>query len=510
MQASEVRQCTSSTWVDGYNALDMLLSNPTYADAAFLVCQCLGYMQCEWYQSKKDMNRRAHCEHGNGPKGNQKGKGKGSGKQQIQNASSSGTVEERNQEFLRQMKEAIPAQAKIRMQATLIESEWNVPVVPYQHLGASGGVAVVPRDELPSIVARVGFTGKATAVVVVQHPDELGLRAYPRSQVSFTLSVAGADGAREYISAKRWLVQLGFGDQVSRVVEGEQIYVEQKMKKMTARFSRKRGWDDGEIPASIMMNHLEQLIPDLAVDQLQSRMNGSFAFYCHEDFIDDVLCASGKNGIFIKCQSDDVAPLELLWLPETMSLTDAINMTKDKRVIGLAEKGMSGRLALRFKTNDALANFAKEYKYVDTSHLARWKVSGYPLNGGLHGLSLLLGSRKWKDVSVVYMDSKEAVFHSSNRGNDLPLYYMEAGQGQQVKFKALNAVARGMQRQDREAGTSSGTSIFPERRAPREERQKVFLQRLNDKSPNPKASQVRQRSGDHTGETPPPKERKEG
>ena len=293
-------------------------------------------------------------------------------------------------------------------------------------------------------------------------------------------------------------------------MEGEQIYVEQKMKKMTARFSKKRGWDDGEIPTSIMMSHLEQLIPDLAVDQLQSRMNGSFAFYCHEDFIDDVLCASGRSGVFIKCQSDDVAPLELLWLPDTMSLTDALNMTKDKRVFGLAEKGMSGRLALRFKTNDALANFAKEYKYDDTSRLARWKVSGYPLNGGLHGLTLLLGSRNWKDVSVVYMDSREAVFHSSNRGNDLPLYYMEAGQGQQVKFKALNAVARGMQRQEREAGTSSGNSMFPARRAPREERQKAFLQSLNEKSPNPKAGQVRQRAGDHTGGTPPPKERKEG
>ena len=89
---------------------------------------------------------------------------------------------------LRQMKEAIPEQAKIRMQTTLIEAEWSVPVVPYQHLGASGGVAVVPRDELPSIVARVGFTGKPTAVVVVQHPDELGLKAYPRSLVSFTRS----------------------------------------------------------------------------------------------------------------------------------------------------------------------------------------------------------------------------------------------------------------------------------------------------------------------------------
>ena len=209
------------------------------------------------------------------------------------------TVAESNQEFLKRMKDAMPVQAKIRMQTTLIESEWNVPVMPHQHVGASGGVALVPRDELPEVIERVGFTGKPTAVVLVQHPDELGMRAYPRSIVSFTLSVAGPDGSREYVLAKRWLVQLGFGDPVQCVVEGEQIVIEQKMKKMTARLPKRRGWDDTEIPASIMMSHLEPLVPDLAVDQLQCRMNGSYSFYCHEEFIDDLMRASGKSGIFL-------------------------------------------------------------------------------------------------------------------------------------------------------------------------------------------------------------------
>ena len=177
-----------------------------------------------------------------------------------------------------------------------------------------------------------------------------------------------------------------------------------------------------------------------------------------------------------------------------MTLNDALNLTKDKRVFGLAEKGMSGRLALRFKTSDALSNFAKEYKFEDTSHLARWKVTGYPLTGG--------------HVNVLYMDSKEAVFHSSNRGSDLPMYYMDAGQGQQVKFTALNAVARGMQCQEREASTST-SGLFPVPREPREMRQRAFLQRLNA-SADPKIGQVRQHDGAHTGETPPPKERKEG
>ena len=28
-------------------------------------------------------------------------------------------------------------------------------------------------------------------------------------------------------------------------------------------------------------------------------MNGSYSFYCHEEFIDDLMCASGKSGIFL-------------------------------------------------------------------------------------------------------------------------------------------------------------------------------------------------------------------
>ena len=75
-----------------------------------------------------------------------------------------------------------------------------------------------------------------------------------------------------------------------------------------------------------------------------------------------------------------------------MTLEDAFNLTKDERLFGLAEKGISGRLALRFKANEALPNVAKEYKCEDTSHLARRKVTGYPLTEGPHGLSLFLES----------------------------------------------------------------------------------------------------------------------
>ena len=115
-------------------------------------------------QQQSDESARSYFEHGNGPKGNQKGKGRGKGKQQMQLEVTSSSVAESKQEFLKRMKDAVPEQAKIRMQTTLVESQRNVSAVPYQHLGAAGDVALAPRAELPAVVERVGFTGKPTAV----------------------------------------------------------------------------------------------------------------------------------------------------------------------------------------------------------------------------------------------------------------------------------------------------------------------------------------------------------
>ncbi|CAE7806403.1 CHLP [Symbiodinium sp. CCMP2592] len=99
--------------------------------------------------------------------------------------------------------------------------------------------------------------------------------------------------------------------------------------------------------------------------------------------------------------------------------------------------------------------------------------------GGLLGSTWCLGTYDLEFLRQM----KEAIPEQAKIRMQTTLIDSEwnAGQGQQVKFKALNA-----------------------------ERQKAFLQRLNDKGPNPKASQVRPREGAHTGETPPPKERKEG
>ena len=185
---------------------------------------------------------------------------------------------------------------------------------------------------------------------------------------------------------------------------------------------------------------------------MQSRANGSFAFLCHEDHVDTLLCASGKDGLFIKCLSDDSLPLELLWLDPAVVLGDALNLAKDRRVFGLAEKGSTGLLALRFRDNDSLSKFAIERKMDATSSHARWKLTGFPIQGGLHALDTLLSQKGWRDVHALFLDEKRAVFLSTNRGEDLstnrgedlPLLWRAGAQAHQLRFNAVNAVARAL------------------------------------------------------------------
>ena len=190
----------------------------------------------------------------------------------------------------------------------------------------------MPKHALPQVLQAVGFTGHPASILLVQEPDELGLRGYPRDSVTFSLSVAAHAGTREVVTVTRWLVQLGFGEPVLRVAQGQEVTIGTKMKRMSAKFGLRHGWTDGVLPASLLVSKLVQYIPDLAIDSVQSRANGSFAFLCHEDHVDTLLCASGKDGLFIKCLSEDSLPLELLWLDPTVVLEDALNFSKQTDV----------------------------------------------------------------------------------------------------------------------------------------------------------------------------------
>ena len=278
------------------------------------------------------------------------------------------------------------------------------------------------------------------------------------------------------------------------------------MSKMTAHFSVKRGWPDDVHPAKLLTTHLGKFVSDVAIDQIQPRMNALFAFLCHTDKIDTLLKASGQDGIFIKSQSPDIQPLELLWLPEDLPLEKALVYASDARVMGVAEKGATGKLALRFRDVTVLSNFAKEKNFQDSSLWARWRITGFPVGAGIHGLHQLLLQNHWSDVEVLYLDDRQAVFHAANRGDDKPLFYTASGQKHQLRFKALNSLARGMSKDARVATSSATKATSVSTPTTRKDRQFSFLREVdNAMVVELENAGTKRPPYDHTGETPEPK-----
>lgn len=460
-----------------------------------------------WSISRKCRNRLAHMLVGNGAKGQQKGK----------NSKSAGSTAPTNewmdeQQFLESVRAAQPQAAQLRAQTTLLPSEWNVEVVHHQCLTARGGVSVVPRNALATVIERVGYTGHATAAVVVQPPDQLGLKAYVRDSIICSLLVPGLNGEVKTVQATRWLVQLGFGPKVEMVAEGTEVNMPLHMIKMVCRLSILRGWSPGFHPAAIFMEQISSHVQEAAVDQLIAREDGTCTFLCHDSCVEKLLKASGRNGTYFKVHKDDMAfsELDLLWLPETMSFEEGLAHATDARAFGLTEKGKSGRLALRFKNQEDCSAFAKEKGLPDFSHLGRFKITGVPVTAGLHGLAELLIQRKWQVEQIVFMDDTHAIFLAASRGLDDPLFWKSGSQPRQIRFKALNSIARTMAATAASAASAARSRTFPAV-TPKQKQKQDFVRSLvpafNADAEMTIPGQKRPSEG-QTGVTPPPKELK--
>ena len=183
----------------------------------------------------------------------------------------------------------------------------------------------------------------------------------------------------------------------------------------------------------------------------QSWCHGSTSnarFLCHEDSVEPLLRASGSEGVFFKVRKVEPAhvlsDLELLWLPEQTTLDMARALAQHDHVLGVCAKGgaQQPRLALRFKTVERMAAFAKDNDIEDVSRLQRWKVVGLPISIGLHGLMVLFKDLAWELHSVLYFESDHAMVLAEKLGEHTLKYYTEGKQKHQIVFKALNASAK--------------------------------------------------------------------
>ena len=451
-----------------------------------------------WCIARKIRNKLAHMITGNGAP-SAKG-AKGSGKSQGKSGEQQ-TIDPEI-EFAKLMRSSMPEAARLRAQPCLVQDEWMQITKHWQHLDASGGIAICTKEAIPTVLSNIGFTANACGILIVQDPDSLHLVGYPRSKVKCTYDISVGGSERKHITVERFLVQLGFGDHVKMKKHGQELQVKTTVVKMIAKCSTLRGWPDGPAPAGVLSSFLSKVIPADAFSEIVPRNNGSFIFYCHEKFVNDTLRASGIDGIFTKEHGvEEKDKMELLWFDQSTPLIDALNFVKDDQtILGLAEKGKLGYLALRFRTKGDMVRYAKAHAYEQDLDLQRWKLSGLPATTGIEGVSTLLGSLGWKAEEIVYQDSDHVVFTSSQKGKDVPAHFSYEGQPRALKFKALNAAAR------TEAATAAQASRqMAFRPSTRAKEQQQFMARLNAAAPaepsSPRLQQDKNKVRERTGET---------
>ena len=385
-------------------------------------------------------------------------------------------------------------------------SPWNSPVLHWQNLTAAGGVAICPREHLPQVLTNVGCSAHPCGVVITQSPEEVHLKGYPRSRIRCTFDICNDDGDRQQVCVERYLVQFGFSSPVSMLAIGETLDVPSTVKKMVAKCSIHRGWPAGQNPSAILADFLAKFIPREAFSEIIAR-NNSFTFLCHESYCDVILRMSGRDGIFTKVHGfGDAERMELLWLDKTMSLEDATALVeKHATILGLAEKGQQGFLALRFRDYGDMVRFAKETGIEQNFDLQRWKVSGLPVTTGIAGVHQLLHSLKWEVEEVVYQDTDRVVFTCSSKGKSEQAHFTCEGQPRLVRFKALNASAR------RAAATENkDDKIAISTSSTRSTAQKAFMSRLQSVAAaptvaapaSPRMKPDKQKATGNTGETP--------
>ena len=128
--------------------------------------------------------------------------------------------------------------------------------------------------------------------------------------------------------------------------------------------------------------------------------------------------------------------------------------------MGLACKNSGGdqRFALRFLTDKDSKEYADANKLECTAHLGRWKLHGVPVHSGPIGVYSILEQRQWKVHEILYFNERHSVFLAIEKGDDSPLYYQQGKNAKQLKFEALNAIAKGQQAASSQAARIAKTA----------------------------------------------------
>ena len=166
-------------------------------------------------------------------------------------------------------------------------------------MGKHDGVALVPKKALPMVLGQVGWTSCRVAALVTEDPIHLGLRGFTRAHVRCSASVIDENNERVIITITRWLVQLGYALPVEQLMAGEQVNMYVTMRKFQIRLPQEYGFPSPPFQAAFVVQQLAKWVPTEAIADVVCRVNDTATFMVHSDYVQTLLEASGREGMFI-------------------------------------------------------------------------------------------------------------------------------------------------------------------------------------------------------------------
>ena len=103
-------------------------------------------------------------------------------------------------------------------------------------------------------------------------------------------------------------------------------------------------------------------------------------------------------------------------------------------------------------------NSLVEKHITDLSHLGRWKLHGVPSYAGPVAVYAILEQKKWKVHEILYFSPKHCIFLAESKGDDSPMCFAHGIHRKQLRFEAINAVAKKQQAESSQASRASSTS----------------------------------------------------
>lgn len=464
-----------------------------------------------WTISRFCRNKMAHSLHGNtfSRKGMGKGK-KGAGKD---------TFIDEEELFRQEIKSALPGQAILRMQPVLFESDWNVPTRTSFELSSSPGIAIVMKSQVPNVLRQVGYTQNSVAMITTQSSSQLHLRGYPSQELYIRIQIKDESGDSKELLVRRWLTQLGFGKPVEPTGIGEQVNIPECMTKIVIKFASFCGWLPESLKGSTgtVMNLLTQHVNENALESLQIREPNSATLLAHDSVVPQLLQSSGKDGLFVKvhASAESKFPLEIYWLPQEFGYQDSLALAEHGSAMGLIAKKVvsthhdlqSGSILLKTLTE----SFTKEKELPTYINTSRWRLEGVSPTIGSAGIIQFLETKGWSIHELLYCGERHAVYTATKMGSVGPMYYRHPGStSQQLRFKALNSLARKEQAAASQAERSKTTASTAAVSSSSQKRT-AFLRTLTSHTAlqaSPKREAASRPPPGNTGQTPPPKQQR--